>query len=317
MTTTGSKSTDLSVVIVSWNTRELLDRCRASLVDDAQRARIGIEIIVVDNASSDGTADWLQADHPDVTTVRLDRNAGFAAANNVGIRRASGRDLLLLNPDTEVLPGSLATLLRTLHSMPHIGMVSGLLLNPDGSPQSSGYRFPDLTQTFLDFFPLHPRLVGSRINGRVSPGDERTPYAVDHPLGACMLVRRDVVDRVGILDEQYFMYSEEVDWCRRIRAAGWSILIAPDARIIHHGGQSTGQMPEEMFLELHRSRARYFQRYHSPAFLSCVELMARAAGCWEATRVRMSPSTPRTNGRRLRALRGAANTYAQARGEHA
>jgi GT2 family glycosyltransferase len=164
--------------------------------------------------------------------------------------------------------------------MPHVGLVSGILLNPDRSLQSAGYRFPSLTQSFLDFFPLHDRIVASSLNGRFKPGDGVTPYAVDHPLGACMLVRREVIDQVGLLDENYFMYSEEIDWCRRIGGAGWTILIAPAARIVHHGGQSTGQASEAMFLQLHRSRARYFARYHSGAYLRTVGRMANAAGWW-------------------------------------
>lgn len=310
------KSIELSVVIVSWNTRALLDRCLKSVIDDARRARVRVEVIVIDNASTDGTADALLARETDIMTVRLERNVGFAAANNVGLRRSSGRKLLLLNPDTEIRPGALAILLRTLDAMPHVGMVSGLLLNPDGSLQSSGYRFPDLVQSFLDFFPLHPRLVESRVNGRVSAGDGITPYEVDHPLGACMLVRREVVDRVGLLDERYFMYSEEIDWCRRIRMAGWSILIAPEARVIHDGGQSTGQMREEMFVELHQSRARYFRHYHAPAFLRSVELMARAAGQWAEIRSNITPLDAERSLRTARALYLASGIYAQARGKH-
>ncbi len=303
----------LSVVIVSWNTRELLDGCLHSVVHNTKIDRISTEIIVVDNASADGTVENLGAKYPTVNFVPLQSNIGFASAMNVGIRQASGRYVLLLNPDTEVRPGSLPVLIKTLDTMPHVGMVSGLLLNPDGSLQSSGYRFPGLIQSFLDFFPLHPRLVNTALNGRVLPGDRTAPYEVDYPLGACMLVRREVICRVGPLDERYFMYSEEIDWCQRIRAAGWSILIAPEARIVHYGGQSTGQMPEEMFLQLHRSRAWYFQRYKSPAFLRSVELMAQWAGIWARVWPRSNQISPTERNTRVQALRSVARIYAQAR----
>ena len=307
-----NEAPDLSVVIVSWNTRELLKRCLASLLADAATSCITLEVIVVDNASSDGSAAELARRFPTITVDALDANIGFAAATNRGIRSLSGDNILLLNPDTELLPGALMALRRALHSMPHVGLVGGLLLNPDGSLQSSGYHFPTLTQSFLDFFPLHSRLVGSQLNGRVSPGDGRSPYAVDHPLGACMMVRRAVIERVGLLDEHFFMYSEEIDWCRRIIAGGWTVLIAPTAQIIHFGGQSTSQASGEMFLQLHRSRAYYFQLYHSDSFLHSVELMARAAAMWAESR--LSIKGHRSQPSRAKALRSVSQFYREARG---
>ena len=307
-----NEARSLSAVIVSWNTRELLERCLASLLADAAASNITLEAIVVDNASADGSAAALAQRFPAVAVDALEENIGFAAATNRGIRRASGDDILLLNPDTELLPGALAALWRALHSMPHVGLVGGLLLNPDGSLQSSGYRFPTLTQSFLDFFPLHPRLVGSKLNGRVPPGDGLSPYAVDHPLGACMLVRHAVIERIGLLDEHFFLYSEEIDWCRRIVAGGWTVLITPAARIIHFGGQSTSQASQAMFLQLHRSRAYYFQRYHSDSFLHSVELMARAAAWWAKSRSIIEG--PRSRPTRANALRSVSRIYHEARG---
>ncbi len=309
----GNRPAALSVVIVSWNTRELLDGCLHSVVDNTKIDRISTEIVVVDNASTDGTVEKLEAKYPRVNFVPLQSNIGFAAATNVGIRQASGQYVLLLNPDTQVCPGSLSVLIKALDTMPHVGMVSGLLVNPNGSLQSSGYRFPGLMQSFLDFFPLHPRLIDTALNGRVLPGDRIAPYEVDYPLGACMLVRREVIYQVGPLDESYFMYSEEVDWCQRIRAAGWSILIAPEARIVHYGGQSTSQMPEEMYLQLHRSRAQYLQRHKSGAFLHAVELMARAAEIWARIRPRSHQLSTTERRTRVQALQSVSRIYAQAR----
>jgi hypothetical protein len=302
-----NEAPDLSVVIVSWNTCELLARCINSLCADAATSRIALQVIVVDNASSDGTVDMLSECFPSIDVVALTENRGFAAATNTGIERAQAGDILLLNPDTEPLPGALTAMRSALHAMPHAGLVSGILLNPDRSIQSAGYRFPTLTQSFLDFFPLHDRLVASSLNGRYSAGDGLSPYAVDHPLGACMLVRRDVIDQIGLLDEEYFMYSEEIDWCRRIAAGGWTILIAPAASIIHYGGQSTRQASDAMFLQLHRSRARYFAQYHSHAYLRTVERMASAA-CWWAGR---------TDETRAQQLHSVSEIYRTGRGDDA
>lgn len=293
---------DITTIVVSWNTRDLLARCLASVERELEASGLRGEIVVVDNASTDGTAKMVRERFPAASLVALEENRGFAAANNLALARARGAAVLLLNPDAELLPGALDALWRALHAAPHVGMAGALLLNPDGTVQSAGYRFPGLTQVLLDFFPIHPRLVGSRLNGRISLGDGLSPVAIDHPLGACMLVRREVVDTVGGMDEGYFLYSEEIDWCRRIARAGWTIVTAPAARVIHHGGQSTSQVPDAMFLQLHRSRARYFRRYHSPRFVRAVALAARAAAVVETLR-----GEPRAS-----ALREVAGIYAVA-----
>ena len=301
---------DLSVVIVSWNVRELLPACLESLAAELERNALSSEVFVVDNGSTDGTVELVRERYPWVRLFALEENRGFAAANNIGIAAARGEAILLLNPDTEVRPGAISWLWAALQAAPHVGLVGARLLNPDGSLQSAGYRFPGYVQNVLDFFPVHRRLIGSRLNGRFGPGDGLSPFAIDHPLGACMLVRREVIERVGGLDEGYFYYSEEIDWCRRIRAAGWTILTAPAALVVHHAGGSTRRVSARSFLELHRSRARYFRRWHGPVFVRRLALLASLAARWAALRARLTGRQELAE--RARLLREAATIYRQA-----
>jgi N-acetylglucosaminyl-diphospho-decaprenol L-rhamnosyltransferase len=274
--TASPPSIDVSVVIVSWNTRDLLLRCLESLKAEAARSRLYVEVFVVDNASADGSVEAVNENFPDVTVLAQSENLGFAAANNLAIDQATGTALLLLNPDTEMRPGSLRTLWTTLHAGQHVGLVAPILLNPDGSLQSAGYRFPGLTQTILDIFPLHPYLMESGLNGRFDRGDGLSPFEIDHPLGACMLVRREVIDAIGGLDNSFYMYSEEIDWCQRIKSAGWTILMAPAAEVTHYGGRSTSQVADRMQEQLHRSRAAYLRRYQSERFHRTLNTVLRA-----------------------------------------
>ncbi len=301
---------DLSVVIVSWNVREFLPGCLDSLAAELAQSHLASEVIVVDNGSTDGTVELVRDRYPWVSLIALGENHGFAAANNIGIAASRGEAILLLNPDTEVRPGAMSWLWHALTAAPHVGLVGARLLNPDGSLQSAGYRFPGYVQNLLDFFPVHPRLIGSRLNGRFGPGDGLSPFAIDHPLGACMLVRRTVIEQVGGLDEGYFYYSEEIDWCRRIRAAGWTILTAPAALVVHHAGGSTRQVSARSFLELHRSRARYFCRWHGPTFVRRLALLASLAARWAALRARLSGRVEFAE--RARLLRMAARLYRDA-----
>lgn len=266
---------DLSVVIVSWNTRELTLRCLAALADAAGGLRC--EAIVVDNGSNDGTPAAIRARFPAVRLVEPGRNLGFAGGNNVGLALARGRFLCLLNPDTEPQRGALSALVAFLVANPAIGAVGPRLLNPDGSEQAVGFHFPTLAQIGLDFFPLGGRFAETALNGRYPDATRDRPFPIDFPLGACILARRAAVDATGLLDEGFFMYSEEVDWCRRMQAAGWPIWCVPTTEVIHHGGQSVAQQSARMFVELQRSRLRYYRRYHRPAFVAAARALTRVA----------------------------------------
>lgn len=267
---------DLSIVVVHWNVPELLRACLESILAESRGSDLRIETIVVDCASPDDGYREVLERFSDARLIELLENRGYAAGCNAGIGVATGAAILLLNPDTELLSGSLDVLWRTVHVAAHVGLVAPLLLNPDGSIQSAGYRFPGAMNVLLDLLPVHPRLVESPLNGRVPVGDGVQPIRIDYALGAAILLRRDALEAVGPLDESYGMYSEEIDWARRLADAGWTALLAPAARVVHHGGRSTAQQPDAMYEALWASRARYFERWGSERQRRVIGALVRA-----------------------------------------
>ncbi|MGB5933708.1 MAG: glycosyltransferase family 2 protein [Anaerolineae bacterium] len=259
---------DLSVIIVSHNTRELLALCLDSLLANLASSALGYEVIVVDNASRDRTVEMVLKRFPQVQLLANEENLGFAAANNQGLKESKGNYLLLLNPDTLVQGEALQLMFQFLVSHPRVSLVGPKLLYSDGRLQHSAFSFPTLLMIFLDFFPLNHRFIDSRLNGRYPKAlyEAGEPFAVDHPLGAAMMVRRETVDQVGPLDEGFFIYCEEIDWCMRMKKMGWEIFCLPQAEIVHYVGKSTGQFREAMYVELHRSRYRLYEKHHGPAF---------------------------------------------------
>ncbi len=249
-----SQRLTVSALVVSYNTRGLTLEAIASVIADA-------EVIVVDNASADGSPDAIAARFPDVCLVRSEVNLGYAGGVNAAAAVAHGDALLVLNSDAQVQPGALAQLVRCLEQHPSAALVGPALTHPDGRPQASAFRFPGLLQYALDLYPV-PRLMETALNGRIWA---RTQMRIDYPLGACMLIRRSAWNDVGPLDQGYFMYMEEIDWCRRARARGWEIWHEPAAVVIHHAGSSTRQQPQAMRAQLWRSRLRYYSRFHTPA----------------------------------------------------
>jgi len=280
----------VAAVIVSYNTVALLRGCLASLRACAPPP----QIVVVDNGSRDGSPAMVRAEFPEVLVIEVGRNAGFAGGTNIGLAALGLLDdyrlsaigyrlsdaVLILNPDTVVHPGALEALVAFLEAHPRVGLVGPRLLNPDGTPQAAAFRFPTLLMTALDMFPpgevLPGRLYGSWWHGRYPQERADAPFAIDHPLGACMLVRRAVLEHVGAMDDAYFMYSEEVEWCWRIRRAGWAIWQVPQARVTHVGGASTRQFRRTMEVALWRSRARFVAQLGPPWRLAAHRAIVRA-----------------------------------------
>jgi GT2 family glycosyltransferase len=257
----------VSVILATYNTRDLLARCLEAL--PAALEGVDYEVWVVDNGSQDGTAEWLRAAHPEVRLIRNPDNRGFAAANNQAMAQARGRYFLLLNTDTIPLPGSLTALVDYLERHPEVGMAGGSLLNPDGSPQGCAADFPTLwTELLLLTGPLGRRLLGPSFP--FHPPVE-SPMPVDWVSGACLLVRREVVEAIGGLDEGYFMYSEEVDWCWRARRAGWAVVVIPQARVIHLGSATARRMDGWRRRWLYASKARFLRRAYGPIPAACYE----------------------------------------------
>ncbi|MBN1401965.1 MAG: glycosyltransferase family 2 protein [Anaerolineae bacterium] len=253
---------DLSVIIVSWNTCQLLRACLESLareIEVLREHRLTAEVWVVDNASSDGTVQMIQSGFSWAQLMANEINAGFAAANNQAIQSSRGRYVALLNPDTVVVAGAFTEMLAFMDETEEAAACGPLLLNGDGSLQPS----------------CHPVLTPSREAWRLFFLDRLVPRAT-YPMhrwkqtesrqvevikGACLVVRREALDQVGLFDEQYFMYAEETDLCHRLSSAGWQLFWVPDARVIHYGGQSTRQVPVEMIVALYRSKVQFVRKF--------------------------------------------------------
>ena len=263
----------LGVVIVSWNVRDLLARCLYSLYAELDRSQIPARVVVVDNASFDNSPDMIRAQFSQVELIAREDNLGFARGNNAGLR-SLGFDqddpdlhpatcILLLNPDTEVQPGAIRTLLDVMHSRPDAAIVTSRLSYGSGAFQHSAFHFPGLGQLYIDLFPVPGRFYESRLNGRYprKSYEGKQPFEIDTPLGAVMLLRREVLEQVGLFDEEFALYCEEIDWAARFKEAGWKNLCAPAAHIVHHEGKSTSQVRVQSFVKLWTSRYRLHRKH--------------------------------------------------------
>ena len=233
-------TTDISVIIVSWNVRGLLTKCLESLYSHSKG--VAFEVIVVDNASRDGSADMARQKFPAARVISLSENRGFAAANNVGIRESSGKYILLLNPDTELTEDSLKKAFDKMESDASICVLGCKLLNQDGTLQPSVRRFPRLRDMKIIFFKLY-KLFPPLLNHYLAKDfDYERESEADQVMGAFFCIRRSAMNQIGLLDDKYFIWFEEVDFCRRVKSAGFKVVYWPGTSIIHYGGQSFGQV---------------------------------------------------------------------------
>jgi GT2 family glycosyltransferase/glycosyltransferase involved in cell wall biosynthesis len=251
---------EVSVVIVSYNTRELLERCLNAL--ELQEG-VGFETIVVDNASSDGSADMVRRRFADAHVIELAENAGFGAANNVASPYCRGEYVLLLNSDAFMEPGSLAALLAAARRHPEAGAVGPRLLNEDGTLQRSAWPFPSAGRLLLEAFGLHRPMRTLGLMEDLGTWDHATERSVDFLVGACLLVPRDALEAIGGFDEEFWLYAEEADLQRRLVARGQSALFTPEGEVTHVGGASS-KFSAERLRHFYRGQKRFLQKHGGP-----------------------------------------------------
>ena len=249
--------TDLSVIVVNWNTCRLLEACLQSV--EAARKDLAVDVLVVDNGSTDGSVELVRERFPADELIANAGNRGYAGANNQAVERARGRYLFLLNSDAEVETAALRTLVSYADDNPEAGLIGPKLLNPDGTLQPSGGRFPTPASTIASLLGLN------RLTGRPRYGtgrDYSVPAEVDEVSGAAMLIRREVIDQIGGLDEGFAWGYEDVDYCLRARRAGWRVHYVPDARVMHHWGGTQRLAPAPTILKAIAGRRRYFEKHY-------------------------------------------------------
>lgn len=254
----------VSIIIVNWNTRPLLSACLDSVYGTLQDTPY--EILVVDNASSDGSVEWLRSAHPDILLIANSENLGFARANNQALAACHGKFALLLNSDAQLRPQTVLRLLDRMTQESNAAAISPMLLNSDGTFQSGPNDDITLWNETLLMFGLARLLRGGYYPG-YSSGARHGEYAWVG--GACLLLRRSTWEQIGMLDTGYFMYTEEADWCWRARQAGWTIWYEPGAQAIHIGGGSSRQAPAQMRAALYTSKLIFFHK-HRPQWQTYV-----------------------------------------------
>ena len=295
---------NLAVIVVSYNTADLLRQCLSSVQTSARDSGIhaaDLQVVVVDNASRDGSAEMTSAEFPWVTLLALDNNLGFTRANNLALaalgfpakseRGGSSLEVpdfvLLLNPDAVLVDDALGQMVHFLERFPSAGGCGAHLEYADGTFQHGAFQFPSPTQVVLDMLPLYAipglgRLYDSRINGRYPAAlwESAEPFPVDFVLGAAIMMRGETIQQIGGLDEGYFMYCEEMDWCMRADLMGWSVYSVPTARIIHHEAQSSKQTPWPSFRNLWQSRIRFYtihRKRYPPGHLLLIRMLMRSS----------------------------------------
>jgi GT2 family glycosyltransferase len=259
---TGDLAPEVSVIIATWNGKRYALGCLSSLRDNTGSVRV--EVIVVDNASTDGTSDEIRREFPSVTLIQNVTNLGFAKANNIGMAAARGRYLCLVNSDVVVPPGCLENILSFMERNPRIGMLGPKMLAPGGGVGQSVMRLPTVWNTLCCSVGLHNLFPHSKLFGGFLMQDY--PYNsmddVEVLTGWFWMVSRSAFEEVGGLDEQFFMYGEDIDWSYRFRKAGWRVVFFPQSEALHYGAASSAQAPARFYVEMRRANLQYFRKHH-------------------------------------------------------
>ncbi len=254
---------DISIIIVAWNVREMLISCLKSVF--AETKGIDFEVIYVDNASKDGSVDMVTREFPGVRIIQNSRNEGFIKANNQGIEISKGRYVLLLNSDTVVLDNAIEKMVKFADANPKSAVIGCKVLNPDRTLQRSCFMYPSLLNMFLSATYLYKIFPKNKFFGRerMTWWDFSEVREVETICGCCSLIRKEALEQVGLMDDRYYVYGDDPDWCYRFKKAGWKIQFTPAAEIVHYGGQTTKQMSKEFKLQLYGSILIFMKLHRS------------------------------------------------------
>lgn len=255
---------DLSISIVNYNNKEYLKSCLDSIYSHAPETNF--EVIVVDNGSSDGSTEAVKHAFSSISLIENSNNLGFVKANNQGIRASQGRYVLSLNNDTIIEDGTLSGLVRFMNEHPDVGACGPKVLNRDGSLQYQCRRsFPTISSSLFYFLRLHRLFPGKKRFGQYLMTHRNSDEAgeVDSVSGCCMMVRREVIEEVGILDENFIMYGDDLDWCYRIKQAGWKVFYVPDYQIVHFGGQSSRNLSRKCIVLFYRAMGIFYRKHYA------------------------------------------------------
>lgn len=274
----------VSVIIVSWNARDYLKKCLSSL--SSRVCQFPMEIIVVDNASSDGSPDCVESEYPNVRLIRNTENMGFSKANNIGVSVSSGDYLCFINSDVEVLPDCITRLVNYCEEQPEAGMVGPLIIGGDGQLQRSCRGFPTVWNMFCRALALDRVFKNYKLftDYSLNYWPQDSLRNVDILTGCFWLVRRKAMEQVGLLDESFFIYGEDMDWCKRFWDKGWQVVFVPSAEAIHYGGASSSNAPVRFYIERHRAELQYWEKHHSRLavvcylLISCLHMLLRLIG---------------------------------------
>ena len=261
---------DLSIVIVSWNTKELTKACLESIT--ATAGDLKMEVLVVDNASSDGSPAMVQQEFPNVTFIQNAVNVGFAKANNIGVRMATGKYVCLINSDVVVLSGALRSMFEFMEVNSNVGIIGPKMMTPLGTPGASCMRRPSLVLCLAEAVGLH--WISNRFELHMHNYRSDVPQDVPVLNGWFWMVRRNALGHVGLLDERFFMYGEDIDWCTRFWQEGWRVVYLPTASAVHISGGSSARDPIRFYVQLQRARLQYWRFHYSWISL---------AACWVIT----------------------------------
>ena len=250
---------DLSVILLNYNTRELTRKCLASIF--ASKTNYSFEVIVADNGSKDESVEMIRKDFPQVKVIENNANLGFSKGNNVAIKQANGRLVLLLNTDTEIRPDALDVSIKYFDEHPDVGILGAKVLLPDGSlDKACRRRFPNPWNSFLRLFGLK-KFSNYNIN---SPIDQT--IEIDAVMGAYLMIRRSVIDKIGLLDEDYFMYGEDLDWCWEAKQAGYKVVYYPKAEITHYKYGSSQLIPFKTIRMAHDAMKIFYQKHYAEQY---------------------------------------------------